>query len=888
MPDFHDILLEGIGVPKPPTEGSAKRQIEEGQGEGLQHMPYAKRYRRVWEILAPPFRDVISSASAAAPKLSRYEKLGVSESGSATLFGHIGGPSGPSTLPLQKPGQLPGHSVEKRKRLGHSEVTQFLWGRVAQSVRDRRKAKQAAKPVAAKVFAPLPSKKRWSGKSAPTAQELSLRTGQPFVLYEYVEENPTVMMNMGMCHQVLSYFLPRRKTYEGETLGPLQCKTPMQINGPLPHLLASQIHLKPGQGVSVLDSSVLQAPLVSHEVKNSNRFLLVWNKSSTEKGSKGGENRESTSHEPEDIGQLHLRPLHLACVVGQVEPSRTVPGPRSDSKLRASCVRHMLHQAQQRWQKDFSGEVENGNENDGSQILKAMVRDVSRSVSQWFPDQGPLLQAELKDKEKRERSERSENFDLSEQVCLLDAMRRGEERLQSLGIDQLYQADSALTKALQDLEFLERRRGASDDSQILRARWILEQLQITPWNLAGKYAAFMKKGTDEKKGSKALLSIAGPGDPSNGRLEGVSFLPVLVKHAAECLALSKVCFGADRDIAEKLQQHGVSEETFEPLTRWDRIALLCTKLGTESENLDCPVTGWSRTSLPGAKHNAVDLKKKHSQLLQDAFQRQLLALTRQEAKTDDPEGTKSILQEDEAALFDALEDSPDKDDGGIKFTPHSEGEDDKAEMERLRKQLGKDEPSAPVESTANTAGAEVDREETSKIRKVKMLKVVTISLGKMGQVQERVLYVFGEENIRLYREIHAANEMGPLGPGRPMGSGSHGEGGLTHNLKMPRGSTLSRVSEQSRSTKGGSTTVSKKKSRDDERVSSCSKNKDKEKTSEKASEKRESSHQESLLRDSPPKESEGPSLKALDRSNLLKRRKTLPSDSGSKVSRLSD
>ena len=57
--------------------------------------------------------------------------------------------------------------------------------------------------------------------------------------------------------------------------------------------------------------------------------------------------------------------------------------------------------------------------------------------------------------------------------------------------------------------------------------------------------------------------------------------------------------------------------------------------------------------------------------------------------------------------------------------------------------------------------------------KVKMLKIVTISLSKTGQMQERVLYVFGEENIRLYREIRAANEtmgaMAAMGPGGGIG-----------------------------------------------------------------------------------------------------------------------
>lgn len=899
MPDFRDILLEGIGLPKFPSmegqsdsRGKRKHDKCDRSEDIFGSEPYAKRYRQIWEILQPPFSGFSTDFSSVAwasspPKLSRYEKLGQTES-MESVFGRGAGAGGAAKGTSVSLPSGP-HAPEKRKRLVHSEITRHLWGRVVQPL--KRKVKSKPQRITAAVLPPL-SKKRWSGKVPPTAQELSLSSGQPFVLYEYIEENPTLMMNAGMGHEVLSYFLPRKKSYEGEPLGPLQSKTPIQINGPLPHLLASQIHLKPGQGVAVMDCPVLQAPLVSRNIKG-NRFLLVWNRNRNE-----NQNGDRGNEAAELHGQLHLRPLSLACVVGQVEPSRLVPAPSSESKnLRSSCIRHMLREVQHRWQKDFSGELEDGDEN---QIHKAMAKDVSKSVLQWFPDQGPLLQTELKELKKVDQT-----CDLCEAVCLLEAMRRGEERLQILGIDNLYQADSTLTKALQDLELLERRKSGSDNLcanlQILRSRWILEQLQITPWNLSNRYASFIKKGS--------LLAIAGPGDPSNGRLEGVSFLPVLVKYTAECLALSKLCVGADQDIAARLTQLGVSEDSFEPLSRWDRIALLCTKLGAELEkNSDCFVTGWSRATLPLAKQTASELKKKHGQLLQEAFQRQLMALSHQLTEdhstgagdqANELEPSRSVNPDDEAALIEALEDSPEKDGGAnaITFTPHSEGEDDKMEMQRLRRQLGTDEahaasaasaastaaamPTKPVES----AGPAKKDAATGKVGKVKMLKIVTISLSKTGQMQERVLYVFGEENIRLYREIRAANEtmgaMAAMGPGGGIGPlGLLGPGGLKSRVGRV-GSNLSKVSEQSRSTATGATgvtrttgptgpTTNKRKSKlkdttdakdardDDERVSSCSK-----------------------------KGSEGAAgaLKALDRDNLLKRRRS--GDSASKVTRLS-
>lgn len=871
MPDFHEILLEGIGLPKPPEMERCKRDRSEALPLESPE-PYARRYRRIWEILQSPLGSTSSASSSSTamvgaslpPSVSRYEQLG--QTGTSILGGHGREVRGTGSMTLPKPVVHVKH--EKRKRLAHSEVTRHLWGREVQPLSQRRKKTV----INVTVKPPLSSKKRWSGKAPPTTNELSLSAGQPFVLYEYIEEHPTLMMNMGMGHEVLSYFLPRKKSYEGEALGPLECKAPIQINGPLPHLLGSQMHLKPGQGVSMINSALLQAPLVRHKARE-NHFLLVWNSKSrrsepkTEKIEKtdGTKDGKDVPESPESM-ELYLRPLVSVCVVGQVEPARLVQSPNSQEskQMLSSCIRHMLHEVQLRWQKDFSGELEDDEEE--NQMHKTMVKDVSQSVLQWFPQQGHVVRAEMKEKEMKKMDTR---YDLPEAVCLLESMRRGEERLQALGIDNLYQADGSLTKALQDLEVLEQRRTRNDGLQVLRGRWILEQLQITPWNLASKYTSFMKK--KETKGS--LLAVVGPGDPSNGRLEGVSFLPLYVKHTAECLALAKLCLATDSDILAKLKQHGVSQDMLEPLGRWDRIALLCTKLGKELEkNSDCTVTGWSKATLSQAKQTP-ELKKKHQQLLQDSFQRQLQALTGEEKQSDpltrpDDKAEKheplnSVEAEaDEAALIEALEDSPpgvaNDANEALRFSPQSDEDehDERMEMQRLRTRLGT-EPREDVAHVAPATRPAADNAPSgpsgpsmaSAPGKVKMLKVVNMSWGDAGRPpQERVLYVFGEENIRLYRELHSANEIGTgYGGYRP-----------SSKLRSQGASNLSRLSEQSKSTKG-------KRSKDDEqneRVSSIS------------------------FKDSKDKESDRPD-RAEPKASFLKRRKTTSSRLSDAASKLS-
>merc|ERR1712190_230110 len=64
----------------------------------------------------------------------------------------------------------------------------------------------------------------------------------------------------------------------------------------------------------------------------------------------------------------------------------------------------------------------------------------------------------------------------------------------------------------------------------------------------------------------------------------------------------------------------------------------------------------------------------------------------------------------------------------------------------------------PVERSADQAiGSDAvpqprPQQEVSTWGKVQMLKIITLEKNPRGQLEERVLYVFGEEDIRQYRE----------------------------------------------------------------------------------------------------------------------------------------
>merc|ERR1712190_656222 len=96
----------------------------------------------------------------------------------------------------------------------------------------------------------------------------------------------------------------------------------------------------------------------------------------------------------------------------------------------------------------------------------------------------------------------------------------------------------------------------------------------------------------------------------------------------------------------------------------------------------------------------------------------------------------------------------------------------------------------PVERSADQAiGSDAvpqprPQQEASTWGKVQMLKIITVEKNPRGQLEERVLYVFGEDSIRQYREqqrraAQVADHVAGMRSAREVGAGSdaHGLGG---------------------------------------------------------------------------------------------------------------
>ncbi|CAE7897042.1 TAF1 [Symbiodinium necroappetens] len=787
--DFHELLLAGLGL-----AGKGSESCRESPGS-----PFWRRCRLLWQRLRPaPLKPESLTESVQPspcdplrpPNWARYT-------------------AGSDQIRLRS-------SAETRREV-YSFCAQPFWGRLLRPARPK-----GTVAVPNQVRLPVTAT-HWSGRSAPTVAELSLRGDQPFVLYEYVEEFPPLLLNVGMSHRVGSYYMPHSlRSYDGQALGPMACLRPVAVqDGTLPGMSA---RLNPGQGVSIMDSLLQKAPLFRHSLEK--KFLLVQSRGLS-------------------AWELSLRSLETCCLVGQIEPKKQVPSPWSKdfALLNNECIRHMYLEAKRKWQRESSGDV-------AEDVEKTLFDEIAESVFQWWPE-AKSARAELKGVAQGiqgggQGGVQQPATSLSELVCLLDAARRGQERLQRLGIELLTD-DKKVQKALQELEKLEKHRdksGKGESDLVFCARWVLEQLQLTPWHLTMRLKDVRNAAERGDKGASRSLAVVGPGDPSS-RLEGVSFLPVGPKELAECIELATLQRLSDAELRRKLLA-SFPESMFRSLGRWDRISLLCRSLG-DAETTGLTVTGWSGVSLvPKEQKSSKDvLRQKHANLLQEAFERQAAALSASiqdmaEGETEQKEAEQELLDEQDwlEALAEGPRDRPSAVSAGAASAPASErtrssrADSDQAELQKMRQRLGISQPEPKAPPAAPTAPATPASREATQVSQdepeeaaapqpkprdvepelssVKVLKVVTLHKSARG-FKEKVMYVVGQENIQLYRELHAQDAPRMLSQEPPAGSkqktrtlsgvsdenGSDGDSGDGRSRPGPR-SSLSAGKAQSR------------------------------------------------------------------------------------------
>ncbi|RLN69353.1 hypothetical protein BBJ29_000220 [Phytophthora kernoviae] len=481
------------------------------------------------------------------------------------------------------------------------------------------------------------------------SSDLNPTAGGKLILIEYTEQHPPMLSNPGMASRILHYWRPPEDT-SATGLGILGKKKARKTRPKPPDMKMGQVitlgdhdespfvgDIPSGRVVTSLNSKLYKVPIFPHkptipfaaspdarERNTSDIFLLC---RSVTKGKKGTAATSSGGLGPPKTTAFIME-LPEVFVAGQIEPQIEVPAPNSRSAnefIRPYMSFHILRL----FKKASDGE-------------RLKIEDIARA----FPNQsGTAIRKRMKEVATFERGgndsgwwkkkpasqlQSEEEIRASippESVCLYESMMSGHRRLLDIGLTKLFTptgVNGAINHLIRRLELrkaalvsrlippdLERRAREKAQSELWKkdpvvrkletdiqvARYINEQLQLTPWNLTNNYVECHLQG----KGS-GMLQLGGIGDPT-GRGEGFSFVRVPQSRAkkkdgeddatpsaeskisAETAAVQKAVAAvtgttADlrklkmKEAGDVLRNLGLADADIKKLRRWDRIHMV--------------------------------------------------------------------------------------------------------------------------------------------------------------------------------------------------------------------------------------------------------------------------------------------------------------------------
>ncbi|PWN49186.1 hypothetical protein IE53DRAFT_159988 [Violaceomyces palustris] len=311
-----------------------------------------------------------------------------------------------------------------------------------------------------------------------TTRDLTLKDTGPFVLYEYSEEYPPLLSNLGMGSLLVNYY--RKKDAKDDTIPKADIGEPyvLDVSDESPFMKFGSID--EGQTQPTLYNNLVRAPLFRHKAAHTD-FLLV---------------RSTTKDEI----RYYLREIKNLFTVGQTYPVVPIPGPHA--RLVTNNIKYRLQMiAFKLVQKSYRQRIK---------IYRLM---------RYFPDQNELqMRQRLKEFMEYNRKagdinqgywklkphivvpEEQELLKLlpPENVCLAEAMQVGQRHL----------LDAGYTKTAE---------GADEDGD--ESKMDIEQL-LAPW--------ITSKNFINATQGKAMLKLHGEGDPT-GRGEAFSFIRVSMK-----------------------------------------------------------------------------------------------------------------------------------------------------------------------------------------------------------------------------------------------------------------------------------------------------------------------------------------------------------------------
>ncbi|KAG8039641.1 hypothetical protein G9C98_000370 [Cotesia typhae] len=368
-----------------------------------------------------------------------------------------------------------------------------------------------------------------------TPEDLTGKDGE-IILFEFSEEHPPLMNQVGMCSKMKNYY--KRKA--GKDSGPPEYKygeTAYAHTSPFLGILV------PGQSIQAIENNMYRAPIYEHKSPTTD-FLVIRTRQ-----------------------QYSIREIDAVFAAGQECPLYEVPGP--NSKRANNFVRDFLQVFIYRlfWKSpdtprrikmdDIKKAFPSHSESSIRKRLK-LCADFKRTGmdSNWWvikPDFRLPTEEEIR------------AMVSPEQCCAYFSMIAAEQRLKDAGYGE---------------KFLFTPQDDDDEEMQLKMD---DEVKVAPWNTTRAYIQAMK--------GKCLLQLAGPADPT-GCGEGFSYVrvpnkPTISKEEQEAQPKRTVT-GTDADLRRLslnnakalLRKFCVPEEEIKKLSRWEVIDVVRT-LSTE-------------------------------------------------------------------------------------------------------------------------------------------------------------------------------------------------------------------------------------------------------------------------------------------------------------------
>ena len=308
------------------------------------------------------------------------------------------------------------------------------------------------------------------------SKDMSLADSSGFALFEYSEEYPAVLSNVGMGSKIINYYRKRDAADEYRPTGGFGEAQILAPDDSSPFWNFG--HVEPGETTPTMYNRMSRAPVFKQSAEPTD-FLLLRDRTRS-----GGE-------------RCYLRLIRNLFVVGQLFPVVEIPGPHSRrvttaAKNRLKMVAYRIMRRNDLGRiivKQLVKHFPEQNEGQLRQRLKDFMeysRVKGEEMGYWRLKEGDILPSE----------EGTRSMVDPETVCLVDAMQAGLRQLEDAGYGKSAAADD-------------------DKDENLDA-----EQQLAPW-LASRNFLNATQG-------KAMLQLHGDGDPT-GRGEGFSFLKTSMK-----------------------------------------------------------------------------------------------------------------------------------------------------------------------------------------------------------------------------------------------------------------------------------------------------------------------------------------------------------------------